>query len=71
MRNPSSKSSISSGSTSNKIKPKISEHKICKARTKKGARCTNKVISGSEYCGILSHKELNQTVSLMNLSTEL
>jgi hypothetical protein len=70
MRNPSSKSSLSSGHHHSNLLKKTklqsgrdsiskTNDKTCKARTKKGERCTNKIIKGSEYCGILSHKELS------------
>ena len=34
--------------------------KMCKAKTKKeGKCCSNKALSGSEYCGIVSHRKLD------------
>lgn len=30
---------------------------ICKAKTKKGVRCTNKATNNTDYCGIPSHKK--------------
>ncbi len=37
----------------------VSNTKVCKAKTKKGTRCTNKVVGTSDYCGIISHKDLS------------
>lgn len=49
-------------SSSNKVfddPPKTkSVVKQCKATTKNGKPCSNKALKGSEYCGILSHKNL-------------
>jgi hypothetical protein len=36
--------------------------KICKAKTKKGERCTNKTLVNSDYCGIASHKNIKEQI---------
>jgi len=51
------------------VKPENKENKenkeqvtttMCKAKTKKGSQpCSNKALSGSEYCGIVSHRNLD------------
>jgi hypothetical protein len=45
--------------------------KICKGVTKKGSRCTNKVIGNSDFCGILSHSMAEgMLVSSMGIDSE-
>ncbi len=54
MRQISTKKSNTSSisNTSDKVS------KLCRAKTKKGVKCTNKIIKNSEYCGIASHRNL-------------
>lgn len=47
------KSSVQSMNSANSNK-----ESICKAKTKKGTKCTNKTVDGTDYCGIVSHREL-------------
>ena len=68
MRHISTKRSSNTSSLKNNSNNKsiiiTNEDKICKAKTKKGEKCSNKVMSGSNYCGIKSHqiKEAKETI---------
>lgn len=57
MRQPSLRKTSVSETRKKIIKNSESENitKICKGTTKKGERCTNKSLSNSNFCGILSH----------------
>ncbi len=41
----------------------LKNNKMCKAKTKRGKICTNKALIGSDYCGIISHSNLEEKKS--------
>jgi hypothetical protein len=55
MRQPSLRKASLSDKKESKTVSVESSVSICKGKTKKGVRCTNKAIGNSDYCGILSH----------------
>jgi len=56
MRQPSlRKASISDKKTPEITVEESSSATLCKSVTKKGKKCTNKALVGSQYCGILAH----------------
>lgn len=69
MRKPSHRKS----SLSNKKQTKSTSDihgALCKGLTKKGKQCTNKALSGSLYCGIISHNPGSEAVYVSDSGSE-
>lgn len=60
MKQISLKKSLSINNSNSNSNRKSLDIITCKSKTKKGKKCTNKVVNGGEYCGIASHFELGQ-----------